>query len=95
MASPAEWVATSLKKHTSVKRARVVRDDCVEIERKDGYPTVTVRVVNTTIELADVERIGIGVDHVDAIVSLRKNRPYSWDAKTAARERGHDLYFEP
>lgn len=90
MASPAEWVARNLEEHRSVERTLVVRGDCVEIDRRHRYPTVTVRVVNSSVELADLDRIGL--NDVDAIVTIRREVPYSWEAKAEARHRGRDLY---
>lgn len=90
MASPAEWVAKSLGRHSTVARARVVRDDCVEIEQTDGDPTVTIRVVNTRVEAADIDRIGLR--DVDAIVTIGPDGSYSWDAKMIAVKQGRDLY---
>jgi hypothetical protein len=90
MTSAAERAATSLKKHRRVSKAEVVNGDCVKIARTSGYAEVTVRVVNTHVDPSDLDRIGL--DDVDAIVTIGKNGTYSWDAKTEACNRGRDLY---
>lgn len=86
----ARWVAKSLKKHTGVSKAEVVNGDCVTIARNSGYRDVTVRVVDRHVDPSELDRIGL--DDVDAIVTIGKNGTYSWDAKMAARTSGHDLY---
>jgi hypothetical protein len=90
MPSPAHWVARSLEKHNGVDRASVVGGDCVEIQRRSGLRAVTVRVVDTRVEDKDLDQIGL--EDVDAIVTLRRQDPYAWEAKVQATNRGHDLY---
>jgi hypothetical protein len=90
MASTAERMATGLLKHDNVIRVRVVDDDCVEVRRKSGYRTVTVRVVDTRVEAADLDTLGL--DDVDAIVTVQRDAPYEWEAKVEAQHRGRDLY---